>query len=119
MWEQNYRLSFQAKQLHVFLHCLRHLKVCMSITMIVNQNNSLGRKKEFGISGFGISVTTMEEVFIKVGEGSSMSHTKIGALSEEPPVSPYDVSVSHKHSTSSESHPLVNDSESQAGRKIL
>jgi len=29
----------------------------------------LARKAEFGISGFGVSVTTMEEVFIKVGEG--------------------------------------------------
>ncbi len=27
------------------------------------------RKTELGISSFGISVTTMEEVFIKVGEG--------------------------------------------------
>ena len=30
----------------------------------------LARKKELGIAGFGISVTTMEEVFIKVGEGT-------------------------------------------------
>jgi len=29
----------------------------------------LAHKTEFGISGFGVSVTTMEEVFIKVGEG--------------------------------------------------
>ena len=28
------------------------------------------RKSELGIAGFGISVTTMEEVFIKVGEGT-------------------------------------------------
>ena len=28
------------------------------------------RKDELGIAGFGISVTTMEEVFIKVGEGT-------------------------------------------------
>ncbi len=27
------------------------------------------RKVELGVSSFGISVTTMEEVFIKVGEG--------------------------------------------------
>ena len=26
-------------------------------------------KAEYGVSGFGVSVTTMEEVFIKVGEG--------------------------------------------------
>ena len=32
---------------------------------------SLGNKREYGIAGFGISVTTMEEVFIKVGEGST------------------------------------------------
>ena len=30
----------------------------------------LARKKDLGIAGFGISVTTMEEVFIKVGEGT-------------------------------------------------
>jgi len=29
----------------------------------------LARKADLGISGFGVSVTTMEEVFIKVGEG--------------------------------------------------
>jgi len=28
------------------------------------------QKAEYGISGFGVSVTTMEEVFIKVGEGA-------------------------------------------------
>ena len=31
------------------------------------------RKSELGIAGFGISVTTMEEVFIKVGEGTDES----------------------------------------------
>ena len=34
---------------------------------------SLARKSDLGISGFGISVTTMEEVFIKVGEGTDES----------------------------------------------
>ena len=33
--------------------------------------NSTARKGELGVSSFGISVTTMEEVFIKVGEGSA------------------------------------------------
>lgn len=28
------------------------------------------QKEPLGIAGFGISVTTMEEVFIKVGEGT-------------------------------------------------
>ena len=28
------------------------------------------RKTELGVSSFGVSVTTMEEVFIKVGEGT-------------------------------------------------
>ena len=32
--------------------------------------NSTAQKSELGVSSFGISVTTMEEVFIKVGEGS-------------------------------------------------
>jgi len=31
----------------------------------------LAHKAEFGISGFGVSITTMEEVFIKVGEGAN------------------------------------------------
>ena len=31
----------------------------------------LENRGEYGISTFGVSVTTMEEVFIKVGEGSS------------------------------------------------
>ena len=29
------------------------------------------RSQEYGISSFGISVTTLEEVFLKVGEGGS------------------------------------------------
>ena len=31
------------------------------------------RKSDLGIAGFGISVTTMEEVFMKVGEGTDES----------------------------------------------
>ena len=31
---------------------------------------TVARKTELGIAGFGISVTTMEEVFIRVGEGT-------------------------------------------------
>jgi hypothetical protein len=31
---------------------------------------STGRKQEYGIASFGVSVTTMEEVFMKVGEGA-------------------------------------------------
>ena len=31
------------------------------------------RKEELGISSFGVSVTTMEEVFMKVGEGTEMT----------------------------------------------
>ena len=30
----------------------------------------IAQKKQLGISGFGISITTMEEVFIKVGENN-------------------------------------------------
>ena len=49
---------------------------------------TLGQKKELGISGFGISVTTMEEVFIKVGDSgvdeatlaSGSSHAKVGIV---------------------------------------
>ena len=34
---------------------------------------NVAHKTELGIAGFGISVTTMEEVFIKVGEGTDES----------------------------------------------
>ena len=39
---------------------------CMSVLFIEN-------KTKLGISSFGVSVTTMEEVFIKVGQGSGES----------------------------------------------
>ncbi len=38
--------------------------------MIITALSTLACKTELGISSFGISVTTMEEVFTKVGEGS-------------------------------------------------
>ena len=38
----------------------------------------LAHKAEYGISGFGVSITTMEEVFIKVGQG--MDETLEGRL---------------------------------------
>ena len=31
---------------------------------------TVGKMKEYGITSFGVSVTTLEEVFMKVGEGS-------------------------------------------------
>lgn len=34
---------------------------------------SAGNKSKLGVSSFGVSVTTMEEVFIKVGEDSGES----------------------------------------------
>lgn len=34
------------------------------------------KKDEFGISSFGISVTTLEEVFLKVGEGETLGIEK-------------------------------------------
>ena len=40
------------------------------ISDLINNAYVVARKTELGISGFGISVTTMEEVFIKVGEGT-------------------------------------------------
>ena len=43
--------------------------VCVCVCVFVCK----ARKSELGISGFGISVTTMEEVFIKVGEGTDES----------------------------------------------
>ena len=42
-----------------------HTHVCyMSVCILPDH------KEELGIAGYGISVTTMEEVFIKVGEGN-------------------------------------------------
>ena len=38
--------------------------------MILCNDFSIGQKSKLGISSFGVSVTTMEEVFIKVGEGT-------------------------------------------------
>ena len=38
----------------------------------------IAHKAEYGISGFGVSITTMEEVFIKVGHG--MDETLEGRL---------------------------------------
>ena len=34
----------------------------------------LDNKREYGVSGFGVSVTTMEEVFIKVSKGCTDLH---------------------------------------------
>ena len=38
--------------------------------VILCNDFSIGQKSKLGISSFGVSVTTMEEVFIKVGEGT-------------------------------------------------
>ena len=49
-------------------HCIIHCKCC------IKHKKSFvlsAHKAEYGISGFGVSVTTMEEVFIKVGEGAN------------------------------------------------
>ena len=43
----------------------------------------IANKSQLGISGFGISVTTMEEVFIKVGENSIeevVPHAESGSI---------------------------------------
>ena len=45
------------------MHCLTSL----AYSIVVNLHTA--HKAEYGISGFGVSITTMEEVFIKVGEG--------------------------------------------------
>ena len=39
-------------------------------TLLWFDNGVAAQKENLGIAGFGISVTTMEEVFIKVGEGT-------------------------------------------------
>ena len=53
-----YMITFTAC-IHVHVHGLYVLLIL-----------STARKSDLGIAGFGISVTTMEEVFIKVGEGT-------------------------------------------------
>ena len=40
------------------------------VTLIPGGVRTAAQKEQLGIAGFGISVTTMEEVFIKVGEGT-------------------------------------------------
>ena len=44
----------------------------------------IAHKVQLGISGFGISVTTMEEVFIKVGENNveEVTHVESGSITD-------------------------------------
>lgn len=44
----------------------------------------IAQKGQLGISGFGISVTTMEEVFIKVGENNTdeVAHAESGSIDD-------------------------------------
>ena len=46
----------------------------------------IAQKSQLGISGFGISVTTMEEVFIKVGENSIEEITDVDSRSTVAPL---------------------------------
>ena len=60
------------------MSCLQYWKVCGSYDyQCMYPWQHLDNEREYGISGFGISVTTMEEVFIKVGEGSSELEDRI------------------------------------------
>jgi len=52
---------------------LLYVKLCTHFIFIFIFS---AHKAKYGISGFGVSVTTMEEVFIKVGEG--FDHTLKG-----------------------------------------
>ena len=77
---QNYPLYFPVQWLLNFLHFLTDLKV-MYMYLCSNPSHFLyiiAQKKQLGISGFGISITTMEEVFIKVGENNTeeLAHTE-------------------------------------------
>ena len=49
----------------VFLMCLNASYTKLTISPLI-----LDKLEEYGISSFGVSVTTLEEVFMKVGEGS-------------------------------------------------
>ena len=53
------------------------LKLIMTITNNITPNTLLifftDNKNNYGITSFGVSVTTLEEVFLKVGEGESLS----------------------------------------------
>ena len=50
-----------------------HVHACAFTLFYCNCLYTVAHKDELGIAGFGISVTTMEEVFIKVGEGTDES----------------------------------------------
>ena len=58
--------------MYTSLHVCHMYVTCIS-KQLYNYNLLLlfisGRSRELGISSFGVSVTTMEEVFIKVGQG--------------------------------------------------
>ena len=65
--------------------CLQHWKVCgnLDYQCMYPWQHLLDNKGEYGISGFGVSVTTMEEVFIKVGEGSSELEDRVNEGKEQ------------------------------------
>ncbi len=53
------------------------LDVCVCVCVRV----CIARKIELGVSSFGVSITTMEEVFIKVGDGTDDTlETRFGGL---------------------------------------
>ena len=71
MLEQNCPLFYPPRLHTSFLPCLRNWKVrSLPISPPPHVPSSpSARQKELGISSYGVSVTTMEEVFFKVGEG--------------------------------------------------
>ena len=62
---------------------------CLANSLATDFKFLIAHKKELGISGFGISVTTMEEVFIKVGENSVEEVTQIESGSINDPLLTY------------------------------
>ena len=68
--EAKYYTFYQLTPRTNFLLSLQLLKVSIVIIIIVNFGASviIDQMESLGIASFGMSVTTMEEVFIKVGE---------------------------------------------------
>ena len=50
--------------------CIANTVSCQWQTRCIICVSFAARKQDLGIAGFGISMTTMEEVFIKVGQGT-------------------------------------------------
>ena len=63
------KLSTSGRVRYLRFHCIT---ICMLLCVCVCLEN----RESLGISSFGLSLTTMEEVFLKVGSGSTETSKK-------------------------------------------